>query len=156
MYNKNYDVVPFFACSAKFKFNNGFSLMADFPYEFIISKKQSLITTPYPSPSTFLVSVPPQFSHPDQMSHSHVMKPIGAFARLKCRASGRPRPRIVWFKDGVMLIGGVPGHLGKWVLKLSDLQARDSGRYTCRVTNQAGSINFTYTVEVVGKLQSFM
>ena len=50
-----------------------------------------------------------------------------------------------------MLMGGVPGHLGKWVLKLSDLQSRDSGRYTCRVHNQAGSINFTYTVEVVGK-----
>ena len=52
-----------------------------------------------------------------------------------------------------MLMGGAPGHLGKWVLKLSDLQARDSGRYTCRVHNQAGSINFTYTVEVVGKSQ---
>ena len=97
------------------------------------------------------ISVAPQFSHPHQMSHSYVVKPVGAFTHLKYLALGQPQPHIVWFKDGTQLTNGLARQ--KWVLKLSDLQFQDSGRYTCRVHNQAGSISFTYTVKVVGKLQ---
>lgn len=38
-----------------------------------------------------------------------------------------------------------------WYLKLKDLVPLDSGKYTCVVSNAYGSINHTYTLQVVGK-----
>ena len=38
----------------------------------------------------------------------------------------------------------------KWTLKLRNLQEEDSGTYVCKVTNRLGTINFTYSLEVIG------
>ena len=38
-----------------------------------------------------------------------------------------------------------------WYLKLKDLVPDDSGKYTCIVSNPYGSINHTYTLQVVGE-----
>ena len=38
-----------------------------------------------------------------------------------------------------------------WYLKLKDLLPDDSGKYTCIVSNPYGSINHTYTLQVVGE-----
>ena len=38
-----------------------------------------------------------------------------------------------------------------WYLKLKDLVPDDSGQYTCIVSNPYGSINHTYTLQVVGE-----
>jgi len=45
---------------------------------------------------------------------------------------------------------GVTGST-QWILTLRNIDARDSGRYTCRVWNSAGEISFDYTLRVVGK-----
>ena len=41
-----------------------------------------------------------------------------------------------------------------WYLKLKDLVPDDSGKYTCIVSNKYGSINHTYTLQVVGKFST--
>ena len=38
-----------------------------------------------------------------------------------------------------------------WYLKLKELVPNDSGKYTCIVSNPYGSINHTYTLQVVGE-----
>ena len=43
----------------------------------------------------------------------------------------------------------------QWILTLRNIDARDSGRYTCRVWNSAGEISFDYTLRVVGELINF-
>lgn len=82
-----------------------------------------------------------------------IARPVGSSVRLKCVASGNPRPDISWLKDNKPLS---PQEIGenkrkKWTLNLKSLKPEDSGKYTCRVFNRAGEINATYKVEVIRK-----
>lgn len=75
--------------------------------------------------------------------------------RLKCTASGNPRPDIVWLKDSRPLAdedsgaGGDGQKKKKWTLSLKNLTPEHSGKYTCHVSNRAGEINATYKLEVI-------
>lgn len=70
--------------------------------------------------------------------------------RLKCVASGHPRPDIMWMKDDQALTRPEASeHRKKWTLSLKNLRPEDSGKYTCRVSNRAGAINATYKVDVI-------
>ena len=94
------------------------------------------------------------------MRDRHLMRPAGNSIRLKCKATGKPKPQIIWFKDNDLIVGDQMAdfdeeeHISesRWTLRLRDLRKDDSGKYTCKVFNRAGSINYTYTLEVIGKL----
>ena len=75
--------------------------------------------------------------------------------RLKCRATGAPPLTYTWLKDGDKMPRRRMDpflNTSTWSLKLKDLEPNDSGKYTCVVSNSYGSINHTYTLQVVGKL----
>lgn len=95
--------------------------------------------------------VRPRFTQPAKMRKRVIARPVGSSVRLKCTASGNPRPDIVWLKDDRPLteqeVG--EGREKKWTLSLKNLTPEHSGRYTCRVSNRAGEINATYKVEVI-------
>lgn len=38
-----------------------------------------------------------------------------------------------------------------WRLTIGDLMPEDEGKYTCVITNQYGSINWTFVVEIIRK-----
>lgn len=80
-----------------------------------------------------------------------IARPVGSSVRLKCTASGTPRPDILWLKDDQPLTAREvgEGRQKKWTLTLKNLMPEHSGRYTCRVSNRAGEINATYKVEVI-------
>lgn len=83
-----------------------------------------------------------------------IARPEGSSVRLKCTASGNPRPDIVWLKDSRPLVdedsgAGGEGRKKKWTLILKNLMPEHSGKYTCQVSNRAGEINATYKVEVI-------
>ena len=97
-----------------------------------------------------------------------VSQPAGSKVTLRCRADGKPKPRVHWFKDGRLMSeadngdddaadgggeggGSSGGREFGYVLKFTATWATESGEYTCRVYNQAGSINFTYTVDIIGE-----
>ncbi|XP_041959038.1 fibroblast growth factor receptor-like 1 [Alosa sapidissima] len=100
--------------------------------------------------------VRPRFTQPSKMRKRVIARPVGSSVRLKCAASGQPRPDIVWLKDERPLSEqevGVGRHR-KWTLSLRALTPEHSGRYTCRVSNRAGLINATYRLEVIQRTNS--
>lgn len=100
--------------------------------------------------------VRPRFSEPTKMRKRVIARPVGSSVRLKCAASGNPRPEIVWLKDDQPLseheVG--EGRQKKWTLSLRNLSPEQSGHYTCRVSNRAGQINATYKLEVIQRTKS--
>ncbi|KPP58516.1 fibroblast growth factor receptor-like 1-like, partial [Scleropages formosus] len=98
-------------------------------------------------------AVRPRFTQPAKMRKRVIARPVGSSVRLKCAASGYPRPDITWLKDSRPLssqeVG--EGRKKKWTLSLKNLTPEHSGKYTCRVSNRAGEINATYKVEVIRK-----
>ncbi|KAM9571249.1 fibroblast growth factor receptor-like 1 isoform 1-T1 [Salvelinus alpinus] len=98
----------------------------------------------------------PRFTQPAKMRKRVIARPVGSSVRLKCTASGNPRPDLVWLKDDRPLtereVG--EGRQKKWTLSLRNLTPENSGRYTCRISNQAGEINATYKVEVIRRTNS--
>ncbi|KAJ7396586.1 Fibroblast growth factor receptor-like 1 [Pitangus sulphuratus] len=98
----------------------------------------------------------PRFTQPAKMRRRVIARPVGSSIRLKCVASGNPRPDITWLKDNKPL---TPQEIGenkkkKWTLNLKNLKPEDSGKYTCRVFNKVGEINATYKVEVIQRTRS--
>ncbi|KAG8137719.1 hypothetical protein E2320_004929 [Naja naja] len=63
-----------------------------------------------------------------------IARPVGSSIRLKCVASGNPRPDISWLKDNKPLTSQEIGEnkRKRWTLNLKNLKPEDSGKYTCR------------------------
>ncbi|XP_071793205.1 fibroblast growth factor receptor-like 1 [Asterias amurensis] len=92
----------------------------------------------------------PKFSQPSKMRKKNLVRPLNSSVRLKCAATGYPKPQILWMKNSIMLTDAELGEEGAgWTLKLINLRPADTGEYTCVVHNRNGRINATYTVEVV-------
>ena len=65
---------------------------------------------------------------------------------LNCNASGLPRPKIIWFKNGQLLSLTTDDPSS---LTLSGVSVRDEGRYHCQFTNIVGSaLSHTSTIRV--------
>ncbi|XP_049340240.1 fibroblast growth factor receptor-like 1b [Astyanax mexicanus] len=96
----------------------------------------------------------PRFSRPEKMRRRFREQPVGSSVRLKCSANGSPDPGITWWKDQVQMSDPTRGKRQQWTLTLKNLQPQDSGRYTCRVSNTAGFINYTYRVDVIERTNS--
>lgn len=97
---------------------------------------------------------PPRFTSPEKMKRQKIIRPVNSSLRLRCKATGNPRPQISWMKDHQELYSRDSGRRSSWTLRLSDLQQMDSGLYTCVVWNRLGSVNFTYHIEVIDKIMS--
>ena len=96
----------------------------------------------------------PRFSDPSMLKRAFRAWPASHSIRLKCEATGAPPLKYKWLKDGVkMFMRRMDPYLNTsiWYLKLKDLVPNDSGTYTCIVSNPYGSINHTYTLQVVGE-----
>ena len=87
----------------------------------------------------------------------HVSALAGETIRLTCTLTGRPLPEIRWYRDGIELPDDASDD--DWSegntrssssLQLVDVLEDDSGRYTCKGSNSAGSLNYTYDVSIGG------
>lgn len=86
-----------------------------------------------------------------KMTKIHV-KPAGHVITFRCKAGGYPTPNITWYKNDdkpVRSLGDVKYNNGN--LQLQDLVITDAANYTCKVCNYLGCINFTYSLDVIGK-----
>lgn len=98
------------------------------------------------------IEKPPTFVEDPPGPKEHRLEP-GAGPKLRCRAEGNPRPEITWYKDGIPIRNSENALVEGFSLKLYNLQESDEGRYMCRVFNKLGSINFTYSITVIGELR---
>lgn len=77
-------------------------------------------------------------------------KQKGDEVKFSCKASGVPKPDILWYKNGEVLTEEEYGITrSKWSLYLKDLRLDDNGNFTCQVFNKYGSINATDRKSVV-------
>ncbi|VDM60010.1 unnamed protein product [Angiostrongylus costaricensis] len=76
----------------------------------------------------------------------------GELARIECLAEGYPTPVISWLRNGIRVETGVQGVRyiaeGK-ILTVIEARSSDSGIYVCSATNEAGSEQQAYTLEVL-------
>uniref|UniRef100_A0A183BU16 Hemicentin-1 n=1 Tax=Globodera pallida TaxID=36090 RepID=A0A183BU16_GLOPA len=73
----------------------------------------------------------------------------GKVAVLECVASGEPPPLISWQRNGVLVEMGVRYALEASQLKVIDTRSSDSGIYVCVATNEAGTDQQAFTLEVL-------
>eukprot|EP00061_Rhincodon_typus_P003093 g19254.t1 len=67
----------------------------------------------------------------------------GKHAKLSCQVTGKPRPEILWKKDGEVIFSGRRHVLfdddeDNFVLRILYCKQSDNGRYTCTASNLAG------------------
>ena len=74
---------------------------------------------------------------------------------IYCPARGIPPPTVTWLKDGQEIDIAAAKHLttsdsGRQ-LDIVTARVSDTGRYTCRVENEAGESTLDFSLSVYGK-----
>ncbi|KAK7110834.1 fibroblast growth factor receptor 4-like isoform X2 [Littorina saxatilis] len=79
---------------------------------------------------------------------------VYSYVDLRCPAKGNPTPNITWLKGGKPFSSSKmnQNEMRMWSLNMWDLLPDDSGEYTCVISNPYGSLNWTFTVEVIQRL----
>ncbi|XP_034753796.1 fibroblast growth factor receptor 2 isoform X3 [Etheostoma cragini] len=80
--------------------------------------------------------------------------PAANTVKFRCAAEGNPKPKLRWLKNGRPFrqedrMGGYKVRTQHWTLIMESVVPSDKGNYTCLVENEFGSINHTYTLDVV-------
>ena len=73
---------------------------------------------------------------------------------MECLADGHPAPQISWLRNGIRVEAGVQGVryiVDGQSLTVIEVRSSDSGIYVCQATNEAGTTQQAYTLEVLGK-----
>ncbi|KAM4616042.1 hemicentin-1 [Polymixia lowei] len=80
-----------------------------------------------------------------------VTVPSNGHLTMECLADSDPPPDIAWYKDEAELQPGgrIQRLAGGQYLEIQDVRPEDSGRYSCVVTNMAGSTSLFFTVEIL-------
>lgn len=83
----------------------------------------------------------------------------GKTFKLFCKAQGHPSPTLLWQKDGGRSFPAADDRRIKYaedleVCEIRNAQYKDSGKYTCFAKNDAGSVNASAIVTVLGETDS--
>ncbi|XP_053400568.1 fibroblast growth factor receptor 3-like isoform X2 [Mercenaria mercenaria] len=71
--------------------------------------------------------------------------------KFQCKVRGVPKPLIVWYRGNEMLSRHKKRiTLGKYSMRINNLQKSDSGKYACKASNQYGVIWGNFSLQVVG------
>uniref|UniRef100_A0A672LWZ9 Fibroblast growth factor receptor n=1 Tax=Sinocyclocheilus grahami TaxID=75366 RepID=A0A672LWZ9_SINGR len=100
------------------------------------------------------VDVAPYWTSPEKMEKKLHAVPAANTVKFRCAAAGNPKPEMRWQKNGKPFkqedrMGGYKLRLQHWTLIMESVVPSDKGNYTCLLENAYGSINHTYTLDVV-------
>uniref|UniRef100_A0A1I7RWJ2 Down syndrome cell adhesion molecule-like protein Dscam2 n=1 Tax=Bursaphelenchus xylophilus TaxID=6326 RepID=A0A1I7RWJ2_BURXY len=73
----------------------------------------------------------------------------GNVAVMECVATGEPKPKITWQRNGIRVETGARYMVEESVLKIIDTHSSDSGIYVCVATNEAGTDQQAFTLEEI-------
>lgn len=93
---------------------------------------------------------PPSFRKENERTLYEVM--AGDTVRLRCAATGDPRPYVAWYRGESELSPERHNvHVVRHMLTIQNAQPEDAGQYSCKAYNGFGELrrNFTVRVEVV-------
>ena len=77
--------------------------------------------------------------------------PKGQSATFSCFATGDPVPSIKWYKSNNLISGNAHFNiLPNGTLTVKSVTEQDSGLYTCRATNEAGTTEAKASLLVAG------
>ena len=76
----------------------------------------------------------------------------GTPAILSCQASGNPKPKLTWSKNGHQNIPEAHIKQEGRLLVFPSIQPEHGGVYTCTATNQFGNASTSTNVTVIGKV----
>ena len=92
---------------------------------------------------------PPELAADTVTAREEFEKKQGDVFTVACSVSGRPMPRVAWFKNGVELIDGIESISESTSrLRVRNLRVEDSGTYTCVGRNMAGDVRKDYRLTV--------
>ncbi|XP_060727894.1 fibroblast growth factor receptor 2 isoform X2 [Tachysurus vachellii] len=96
----------------------------------------------------------PRWTSPEKMEKRLHAVPAANTVKFRCAAVGNPIPALHWLKNGRAFrpedrMGGYRVRHQHWTLIMESVVPSDKGNYTCVVENKYGSINHTYTLDVV-------
>ncbi|XP_077073562.1 fibroblast growth factor receptor 2 isoform X11 [Siphateles boraxobius] len=96
----------------------------------------------------------PFWTFPEKMEKKLHAVPAANTVKFRCAAAGNPKPKMRWLKNAKPFrqedrMGGYKVRLQHWTLIMESVVPSDKGNYTCLVENAFGSINHTYTLDVV-------
>ncbi|XP_068114121.1 fibroblast growth factor receptor 2 isoform X4 [Hyperolius riggenbachi] len=97
---------------------------------------------------------PPFWTNPEKMEKRLHAVPAANTVKLRCPAGGNPTPTLRWLKNNKEFkqehrIGGYKVRNQHWSLIMESVVPSDKGIYTCIVENEHGSINHTYSLDVI-------
>lgn len=97
--------------------------------------------------------MPPQI---DEVSSSPLLNQvlIDHTTVLSCIVNGNPKPSVKWLVNGQSLTSTARQHVlaeGRQ-LEIVKAEVTDTGRYTCVASNEAGSADRDFHLEVLGQL----
>ncbi|EFO26419.1 hypothetical protein LOAG_02064 [Loa loa] len=72
----------------------------------------------------------------------------GEEARISCYADGEPPPVVTWQRNGIRIETGMRYITEDKMLRITDARSSDSGLYVCLATNEAGTAQQAFTLEV--------
>lgn len=80
---------------------------------------------------------------------------LGSSALLECKVSGSPPISVDWFRNGLKLVSGEKHQMSfsdnLCILEVNSLSNSDTGTYTCKATNVAGSDECSAVLTVQGQ-----
>ncbi|CAI9727470.1 myoblast growth factor receptor egl-15-like [Octopus vulgaris] len=92
---------------------------------------------------------------PPKKGESLVTVAVKKNLKLDCSANGIPKPNITWTRDGddIKRIPNLKVKFQKYTLTVQNVRMKDSGNYTCRVSNNLGTLSFTFNVIVAVQMK---
>jgi len=92
--------------------------------------------------------------HAEQLKFTQVPKnetlQLGSSERIACRADGKTRPRVRWYREGRTVLPERISQTLDGSLYFSVVESGDAGLYVCVASNEQGTINASVRIDVVG------
>ena len=83
------------------------------------------------------------------------MSKSGKLVRLHCQFDGQPCPSVTWYRNEAIINPSdrfkIKSEANTSTLEICNVGVNDSGIYTCRAVNEAGSASTTANIVVAGK-----